>query len=123
MVDEAASSLRLLQESKPDQLESLERQITTLQIELESLKNDKDEFSQNRITKIKQEIADCEKEAVTLNEKWRNEKQKLDEVKNLKVRLQDATMELIDAQRYVNWLVSGVLSLGHPFWMVTLTAL
>jgi ATP-dependent Clp protease ATP-binding subunit ClpB len=100
-VDEAASSLRLLQESKPDQLESLERQITTLQIELESLKNDKDEFSQNRITKIKQEIADCEKEAVTLNEKWRNEKHKLDEVKNLKVRLQDATMELIEAQRYV----------------------
>jgi ATP-dependent Clp protease ATP-binding subunit ClpB len=101
LVDEAASSLRLLQESKPDQLESLERQITTLQIELESLKNDKDEFSQNRITKIKQEISDCEKEAVTLNAKWRNEKQKLDEVKNLKVRLQDATMELIEAQRYV----------------------
>ncbi|KNZ63559.1 ATP-dependent Clp protease ATP-binding subunit ClpB [Puccinia sorghi] len=112
LVDEAASSLRLLQESKPDQLESLERQITTLQIELESLKNDKDEFSQNRITKIKQEIADCEKEAVTLNEKWRNEKQKLDEVKNLKVRLQDATMELIDAQRAQNYQRASELAFG-----------
>jgi len=112
LVDEAASSLRLLQESKPDQLESLERQITTLQIELESLKNDKDEFSQNRITKIKQEIADCEKEAVTLNEKWRNEKQKLDEVKNLKVRLQDATMELIEAQRAQNYQRASELAFG-----------
>ncbi|PLW33959.1 hypothetical protein PCASD_12351 [Puccinia coronata f. sp. avenae] len=112
LVDEAASSLRLLQESKPDQLESLERQITTLQIELESLKNDKDEFSQNRITKIKQEIADCEKEAVTLNEKWRNEKHKLDEVKNLKVRLQDATMELIEAQRAQNYQRASELAFG-----------
>ncbi|KAA1065744.1 chaperone ATPase hsp78 [Puccinia graminis f. sp. tritici] len=112
LVDEAASSLRLLQESKPDQLESLERQITTLQIELESLKNDKDEFSQNRIAKIKQEISDCEKEAVTLNEKWRNEKQKLDEVKNLKVRLQDATMELIEAQRAQNYQRASELAFG-----------
>ncbi|KAI9604666.1 hypothetical protein KEM48_002421 [Puccinia striiformis f. sp. tritici PST-130] len=112
LMDEAASSLRLLQESKPDQLENLERQITTLQIELESLKNDKDEFSQNRITKIKQEIADCEKEAVTLNEKWRNEKQKLDQVKNLKVRLQDATMELVEAQRAQNYQRASELAFG-----------
>ena len=112
LVDEAASSLRLLQESKPDQLESLERQITTLQIELESLKNDKDEYSQNRITKIKQEISNCETEATALNEKWRNEKQKLDEVKNLKVRLQDATMELVEAQRAQNYQRASELAFG-----------
>lgn len=112
LVDEAASSLRLLQESKPDQLENLERQITTLQIELESLKNDKDEFSLSRVDKIKQEISECEKEAVTLSQKWKDEKQKLDQVKNLKVRLQDATLELVDAQRTQNYQRASELAFG-----------
>ncbi|MBW0511303.1 hypothetical protein O181_051018 [Austropuccinia psidii MF-1] len=112
LVDEAASSLRLLQESKPDQLESLERQIITLQIELESLKNDKDEFSLKRIDSIKQEISACQAQADTLANKWKDEKAKLDEVKNFKVKLQDANLELIDAQRAQNYQRASELAFG-----------
>ncbi|EGG10433.1 uncharacterized protein MELLADRAFT_47014 [Melampsora larici-populina 98AG31] len=112
LVDEAASSLRLLQESKPDQLENLERQIITLQIELESLKNDKDEFSLSRVAKIKKEIDELKSEASKLTEKWNEEKGKLDEVKNMKIRLQSATMELVEAQRSQNYQRASELSFG-----------
>ncbi|CAH7674062.1 ATP-dependent Clp protease ATP-binding subunit ClpB [Phakopsora pachyrhizi] len=112
LVDEAASSLRLLQESKPDQLENLERQITTLQIELESLKNDKDEFSLNRINVIEKEITDCRTEAERLNSKWKEEKFKLDEVKNLKIQLQNASLELVEAQRAQNYQRASELAFG-----------
>ncbi|KAH9810346.1 P-loop containing nucleoside triphosphate hydrolase protein [Melampsora americana] len=105
LVDEAASSLRLLQESKPDQLENLERQIITLQIELESLKNDKDEFSLSQIDEFKAE-------ASKLNEKWNEEKSKLDEVKNMKIKLQSASMELEEAQRSQNYQRASELSFG-----------
>ena len=52
LVDEAASALRLAQESKPDELENLDREIITLQIELESLKNENDVFSVERRQKV-----------------------------------------------------------------------
>lgn len=112
LVDEAASSLRLLQESKPDQLENLERQIITLQIELESLKNDKDEFSLSRVATIKKEIDEFKSEASKLTEKWNEEKSKLDEVKNMKIKLQSASMELVDAQRSQNYQRASELSFG-----------
>lgn len=80
-------------------MENLERQIITLQIELESLKNDKDEFSLSRVAKIKKEIDELKSEASKLTEKWNEEKGKLDEVKNMKIKLQSATMELVEAQR------------------------
>lgn len=112
LVDEAASSLRLLQESKPDQLENLERQIITLQIELESLKNDKDDFSLKRIKVIKEEMADCQAEADKLSHKWKEEKHKLEEVKNMKVALQNATLELVEAQRSQNYQRASELAFG-----------
>ncbi|KAG0150419.1 hypothetical protein CROQUDRAFT_713378 [Cronartium quercuum f. sp. fusiforme G11] len=112
LVDEAASSLRLIQESKPDQLENLERQIITLQIELESLKNDKDEFSLSRVAAIKKEIDECKLEASKLTEKWNEEKGKLDEIKNMKIKLQSASMELVEAQRSQNYQRASELAFG-----------
>ena len=72
MVDEAASALRLAQESKPDELESLERDIMTLQIEVESLKNESDVFSVERRTKIEQDLKAKREEAENLTQIWQD---------------------------------------------------
>ena len=70
LVDEAASSLRLAQESKPDELERLERGIVTLQIELESLKNETDVFSLERKERCERELEEKRKEAERLTKVW-----------------------------------------------------
>ena len=70
LVDEAASSLRLAQESKPDELEALNREIVTLQIELESLKNESDVFSVERREKLERDLALKKQEAEQLTSIW-----------------------------------------------------
>ena len=70
LVDEAASALRLAQESKPDALESLEREIVTLQIELESLKKETDVFSVERRSKVESDLALKKEEASVLTREW-----------------------------------------------------
>lgn len=72
LVDEAASSLRLAQESKPDELEKLDREIMTLQIELESLKNETDTFSVERRQKATSELDAKRKERARLHALWQN---------------------------------------------------
>jgi len=74
LVDEACSALRLQQESKPDSIQELERQIMTIQIELESLKNEKDRISIDRRDKLEQTLAEKKKEVADLTEIWQKEK-------------------------------------------------
>jgi len=74
LVDEACSALRLQQESKPDSIQELERQIMTIQIELESLKNEKDRISIDRRDKLEQTVAEKKKEVADLTEVWQKEK-------------------------------------------------
>lgn len=71
LVDEAASALRLAQESKPDELEALDREIMTLQIELESLKNESDVFSVERRNSVEDTLQKKRKEAENLSSLWR----------------------------------------------------
>lgn len=70
LVDEAASALRLAQESKPDELEQLDRAMMTIQIELESLKNEMDVFSQERKAKLERDLARKREEAEALTAVW-----------------------------------------------------
>lgn len=70
LVDEAASSLRLAQESKPDELEALNREIVTLQIELESLKKETDIFSVERRSKVEADLRTKTDEADQLTSLW-----------------------------------------------------
>lgn len=72
LVDEAASALRLAQESKPDELEALDREIVTLQIELESLKNETDVFSVERRMKLESDFRLKREEAQELTAIWQN---------------------------------------------------
>jgi ATP-dependent Clp protease ATP-binding subunit ClpB len=70
LVDEAASALRLAQESKPDELETLDREIVTLQIELESLKNEMDTFSIERRLKVEDDLKTIRQKAQELSAVW-----------------------------------------------------
>ncbi|KAH8102550.1 P-loop containing nucleoside triphosphate hydrolase protein [Cristinia sonorae] len=99
LVDEAASALRLAQESKPDELEALDRDIMTLQIELESLKNETDVFSIERRNNVEQQLQAKRQEAEKLTSIWQAERNRLDHLKDLKQRLEDAKHELEVAQR------------------------
>jgi ATP-dependent Clp protease ATP-binding subunit ClpB len=74
LVDEACSALRLQQESKPDSIQELERQIMTIQIELESLKNEKDKISIDRREKLERSLEEKKKEVAGLSEVWQKEK-------------------------------------------------
>ncbi|KAI0788653.1 P-loop containing nucleoside triphosphate hydrolase protein [Abortiporus biennis] len=99
LVDEAASALRLAQESKPDELQALDRAIMTLEIELESLKNESDVFSVERRRKVEEDLKLKRDEAAQLTSIWQAEREKLQRVKEVKQQLEDAKYELEVAQR------------------------
>ncbi|KAH9028456.1 P-loop containing nucleoside triphosphate hydrolase protein [Lactarius deliciosus] len=99
LVDEAASSLRLAQESKPDALEQLDRAAMTMQIELTSLRNESDPLSAERREALEQALERTRKEAAALEEQWQAERERLQRNKERKRRLEEAKHELEVAQR------------------------
>ncbi|KAH0836910.1 P-loop containing nucleoside triphosphate hydrolase protein [Lanmaoa asiatica] len=112
LVDEAASALRLAQESKPDELEALDRETMTLQIELESLKNETDVFSVERRTKLESDLRLNRDQAQELTAIWQNERARLDRIKDVKMRLEDAKHELEVAQRQGQYEKASQLRFG-----------
>ncbi|KAI8992194.1 heat shock protein 78, mitochondrial precursor [Mycotypha africana] len=112
LIDEACSKLRLQQESKPEQLENLDRQIMTLQIELESLRKETDVMSVERRNKLQGELEDKQKESERLNEVWQKERTKLDEIKKIKEDLEKARVQLEMAQRSGNYQRASELRYG-----------
>jgi len=99
LVDEACSKLRLQQESKPEQIENCDRHILKLKIELESLKKDTDPSSLERKKKLEKELKETEDECAKMTAKWKEEKKKIDEVKELKMKLEQYRSELELCQR------------------------
>ncbi|KDN52082.1 P-loop containing nucleoside triphosphate hydrolase protein [Tilletiaria anomala UBC 951] len=94
LLDEAASALRLQQESKPEAIESLERNVITMQIELESLRHETDIASKSRRDTLEIELRDKKEEMERLTAVWNEEKRKLDDVRDIKEKLEDAQVEL-----------------------------
>lgn len=99
LVDEAASALRLAQESKPDALEALDREIVTLEIERESLRNEEDVFSVERKEEVEEQLKRKREEAAKLTDAWQAERARLQRIKDLKRQLEDAKHALEVAQR------------------------
>ncbi|PYH95935.1 P-loop containing nucleoside triphosphate hydrolase protein [Aspergillus ellipticus CBS 707.79] len=109
LVDEAASALRLQQESKPDVIRELDRDITTIQIELESLRKETDISSRERREKLQEDLKIKKEEAAKLTETWEKEKAEIDELKRTKEKLESARFELEQAQREGNFAKAGEL--------------
>ncbi|KAI9644650.1 chaperone ATPase hsp78 [Ciborinia camelliae] len=109
LMDEAASGLRLQQESKPDDIMQLDQKIMTLQIELESLRKETDIASKERREKLENDLKECQEKAKTLTEKWEAERSEIDAIKKTKEDLEKARVELDQAQRENNYGRAGEL--------------
>jgi ATP-dependent Clp protease ATP-binding subunit ClpB len=109
LVDEAASALRLQQESKPDSIQELDRQIMTIQIELESLRKDADIASKERREKLQQQLKDKQTEATTLNEQWEKERAEIEQIKNLKEQIDKARYKFEQARSEGNFTKASEL--------------
>ncbi len=99
LMDEAASRLRMQVDSKPEELDEIDRRIIQLKIEREALKKEKDEASKDRLGKIEAELADLEKKSADLASAWQAEKSKLSSAQKIKEELDAARNELVQAQR------------------------
>jgi ATP-dependent Clp protease ATP-binding subunit ClpB len=112
LVDEAASALRLQQESKPDAIQQLDRQIMTIQIELESLRKEKDIASTERREKLETILRAKQDEAKILTDKWEMERAEIEQIKNLKEQIERAGLDLEQAQREGNFAKASELRFG-----------
>ncbi|KMU91698.1 heat shock protein 78 [Coccidioides immitis H538.4] len=109
LVDEAASALRLQQESKPDAIQKLDREIMTIQIELESLRKETDIASKERKGKLEELLKGKQEEVGKLNEVWEKERAQIEEIKKTKEDLERARLDLEQAQREGNFGKAGEL--------------
>ena len=99
LIDEAASTLRIENDSLPAELDDIRRRIVQLQIEREALKKERDPASQDRLTKAEKQLADLEEQNRQLTAQWEMEKGGIDQVKALKQQIEEAQMQFEDAQR------------------------
>ena len=109
LVDEAASALRLQQESKPEAIQQLDRQIMTIQIELESLRKEDDIASLERRESLETTLKSKQSEAAELTRKWDQEKAEIQSIKNIKEDLEKARLELEQARREGNFAKASEL--------------
>ncbi|MCA3593787.1 MAG: ATP-dependent chaperone ClpB [Methylobacterium sp.] len=110
LVDEAAARLRMQVDSKPEDLDSLDREIIRLRIEQEALRREKDQASQDRLMKLSAELAELEEKSASLTTAWRAEKDKLGEAQRIKGELDQKRAELERAQRQGEFAKAGELA-------------
>ena len=112
LVDEAASRLRMQVDSKPEELDELDRRIVQLRIEAEALKKEPDPASQDRLSKLEAELETLQERSDALTLRWRSEKDKLGTAQKLKEELEAARNELVQAQRRGEYQRAGELTYG-----------
>jgi ATP-dependent Clp protease ATP-binding subunit ClpB len=112
LVDEASARLRMQVDSKPEALDELDRRIIQLKIEREALKKETDDASKDRLVRLETELVDLEEQADALTVRWQGEKDKLGRAQKLKESLDQARIELEQAQRQGNLARAGELAYG-----------
>jgi len=103
LVDEASSTLRLQHESRPDAIAQLDRDIMTIEIELESLRKEEDQLSIDRRTKLEEELKVKKAELAEYTEQWESERKLIDDIKNAKTELEQSRFDLEQHQREGNY--------------------
>lgn len=99
LIDEAASRIRMEIDSKPEEMDRLERRLIQFKIEREAVKKDEDEASKKRLAKLDQDIDKFERELADLEEIWRAEKAALQGSQGIKSQLEQARLELEEKRR------------------------
>jgi ATP-dependent Clp protease ATP-binding subunit ClpB len=112
LVDEAASRLRMEVDSKPEELDQLDRQVLQLQIEVAALRNEDDAASKDRLVAREKELGDLQERSSEMTAKWQVERDRLEGSRDLKERLDRARAELDIAKREGNLAKAGELSYG-----------
>jgi ATP-dependent Clp protease ATP-binding subunit ClpB len=112
LVDEAAARLKMQIDSKPEELDNLDRDIMRLKIEQEALKKESDPGSKERLKRLEKELADLQEQADALSAKWKAEREKLSEAQKLKTELEQARNDLAIAQRNGDYQRAGELAYG-----------
>ncbi|MGD8450773.1 MAG: ATP-dependent chaperone ClpB [Phycisphaerae bacterium] len=99
LIDEAASRLRIENDSLPGELDELRRRLMQLEIEREALRKEKDDASRKQLTTVEKQIADLRERNEALTAQWQNEKSAIEAIKSLKTELDARQTELEEAQR------------------------
>jgi ATP-dependent Clp protease ATP-binding subunit ClpB len=112
LMDEAASRLRMEVESKPEEIEGLDRRIIRLKIEREALSRETDQASKDRLDTLERDLADLEEQSAELTTRWQGEKEKINAETVIKAQLDAARTALDQAQRNGDLAKAGELSYG-----------
>jgi ATP-dependent Clp protease ATP-binding subunit ClpB len=112
LMDEAASRLRMEVESKPEEIEILDRRIIQLKIEREALKKETDAASRDRLDALEGDLVELEEQSAELTQRWQGEKEKINAEAKLKEQLDAARIELDQAQRRGDLGRAGEISYG-----------
>src|ERR1700742_2059718 len=112
LMDEAGARLKMQVDSKPEELDSLDREIIRLKIEQEALKKESDLGSKSRLQALGKELADLEEKSAALTARWSAEKNKLSNAQKLKAELDALRVELANAQRRGEFQRAGELAYG-----------
>jgi ATP-dependent Clp protease ATP-binding subunit ClpB len=113
LIDEAAARLKMQVDSKPEELDSIDREIVRLRIEQEALKKESDVGSKDRLQRLETELLSLEKQSADITSRWKAEKDKLSDAQKLKTELDQLRAELANAQRKGEYQRAGELAYGR----------
>ncbi|MGQ9466429.1 MAG: ATP-dependent chaperone ClpB [Anaerolineae bacterium] len=112
LIDEAASRLRMEIDSKPAELDEVDRRIMQLEIEREALKKETDEVSKERLAKLEKELADLREESQALRARWEREKAAIQALRETKERIEQVRHQIDEAQRVMDYARASELQYG-----------
>jgi ATP-dependent Clp protease ATP-binding subunit ClpB len=112
LIDEAAARLRTEIDSKPAELDTVDRQIMTLEIEREALKKEKDMASKERLEKVEAELSDLQEHSRALSAQWENEKRVINDLRFTKEQIEQTRLEMEQAERRSDYEAAARLRFG-----------
>ncbi|MFN7112990.1 MAG: ATP-dependent chaperone ClpB [Alphaproteobacteria bacterium] len=111
LIDEASSRLRMEVDSKPEELDEIDRRVVQLKIEREALKKEKDDqATRDRLVRLEEDLTALEKQSAEITSKWQSEKEKLAGGQKIQEELEKARIELEQVHRDGNWTRAGELT-------------
>jgi ATP-dependent Clp protease ATP-binding subunit ClpB len=113
LVDEAASRLRMEIDSKPVELDAIDRDIMQLEIEREALKKEKDKASKERLHKLEEELANLKERSTDLATHWQAEKEAIQRIRDIKAQIDETNVAIEQAQRGMDYQKAAELQYGR----------
>lgn len=112
LMDEAGSRLRTEIDSKPTDLDKIDRSVMQLEIEREALKKEKDKASKERLLKLEEELADLKEKSKGLTGRWQNEKEAIYTIRQVKEQIEDTRIQIEQAERRIDYDTAAKLKYG-----------